>query len=141
MAKRSSMRGGKSDNTLWILGALAVAAAVGFYIYRQSADGVKAVGALTGAGKGGVVAKCVGADWCGYSKKQMAEMDAIKAKVGGKATVEYHDAATDQGKKLVAENKIGGFPTCIVHKNGSKVGEWSGFTKADDFLKKLESHL
>ena len=135
MVKRG--RASKSDNTLWVLGAVAVAAVVGFYIYRQAAEGVKAVG----TGKSGVAAKCVGADWCGYSKKQMAEMDTIKAKVGGKATVEYHDAATDQGKKLVADNKIAGFPTCIVHKNGSKVGEWSGFAKADDFLKKLESYL
>ena len=94
-----------------------------------------------GSSASGVVAKCVGADWCGYSKKQMAEMDGIKAKVGNKAAVEYHDAATEQGKKLVADNKIAGFPTCVVHKNGAKVGEWSGFVKADDFLKKLESYL
>ncbi len=51
------------------------------------------------------------------------------------------EEASEQGKKLAAENKIAGVPTCVVYKHGSKVGEWSGFMEADHFLKKLDSYL
>jgi hypothetical protein len=141
MVKRSSGRGGKSDNTLWIIGGIAVAAAVIFYVYHQASTGLRAASTGAAANKSGVVAKCVGSSGCGHSQKQKAEMPAIKAKVGDKATVEYHDAASEQGKKLAAENKIAGVPTCVVYKHGSKVGEWSGFMEADHFLKKLDSYL
>ena len=137
MVKRGA-RGGKKNDSLWILVALAAAVAAGVYFYKRSGAGAAS---SAPSADSGVVAKAVGADWCGYSKKQQAEMDAIKAKVGAAATVEYHDAETPEGKALVSDNKIGGFPTVIVYKNGVKAGDWSGFAKADDFLKKLESYL
>jgi thiol-disulfide isomerase/thioredoxin len=135
MVKRGALR-----NKLLIGAAILAALGIGYFIYRRSYDVMASAGVAAGA-SAGVVAKVVGADWCGYSKKQMGEMDSIKAKVAGSAVVEYHDADSEEGKSLVGANQINGFPSVIVYKNGQKKGEWSGFADADAFMKKLESYL
>ena len=134
-------RGGAALSKNRILFGVIVLATIafGYYVYRRTYATMS--DAADASASEGLVAKVVGAEWCGYSKKQQGEMDAIKAKVGGSCVVEYHDADSEEGKSLVGANQINGFPSVIVYKNGNKAGEWSGFADADAFVKKLESYL
>ena len=67
-----------------------------------------------------------GADWCGWTKRQIAELDKSHLK----DKYEFKDCAADDGQQVCAG--ITGFPTIEIHGKRSP-----GFKNVDDIVKLL----
>lgn len=74
------------------------------------------------------------ANWCGYCKKQFAELDELENVMIGIVEV-------DNNRELVQRYQINSFPTFLVFKNSKQVGKFSGLHSKSDLMNKLLSFL
>ena len=82
--------------------------------------------------------------WCGFCKKQLAEIDDIKRSLA-KNGIKVHTVDAEKNaftKDFAAKNNANGFPhTVLFDKNGKKVDEISGYRPAQKFVPEVVAKL
>lgn len=70
------------------------------------------------------------ADWCGYCKRQEAELEQMdKVWIG--------QVNADENSELAIKHGIAGFPTFLVMKDGKEVTRFSGLRSKEDLMNVL----
>lgn len=83
-----------------------------------------------------------GASWCGWSKKQMDEFQAIKSGLEQKGVkVREVEDKSPEGQKMSQQFGIDGYPGSLVFKNGNLVDKIGGYKPANALIQQVSSHL
>ena len=77
--------------------------------------------------KGGLKLVEFFADWCGYCKKQEAELEQMDKVWIGKVNA-------DDENELAIKHGIAGFPTFLVMKDGKEVTRFSGLRSKEELM-------
>ncbi len=74
------------------------------------------------------------ATWCGYCKKQEAELEQMdKVWIG--------QINADEDSELAVEHGVAAFPTFLVFKDGKEVTRFSGFRCKEDIMSILMKYI
>lgn len=74
------------------------------------------------------------ADWCGYCKKQEAELKEMdKVWIG--------QVNTDEDAEIAIRYGVHSFPTFLVFNNGKEVERFSGLRRKEDLMDNLMKYL
>ncbi len=84
--------------------------------------------------KGGLKLVEFSATWCGYCKKQEAELEQMdKVWIG--------QVNTDEDAELAAKYGVAAFPTFLVMKDGKEVTRFSGLRQKEDLMNILMKYV
>ncbi|CAB3375681.1 Hypothetical predicted protein [Cloeon dipterum] len=82
------------------------------------------------------------APWCGHCKRLAPTWDELAAKFRDNPDVRIAkvDCTLDENKDLCSAQKVNGFPTVFIYKDGDKVEEYNGSRSLDDLFNFVTKH-
>ncbi|KAL3278576.1 hypothetical protein HHI36_016121 [Cryptolaemus montrouzieri] len=83
------------------------------------------------------------APWCGHCKTLAPTWESLGKKYinNNLINIAKVDCTVQENKSLCNDEKVGGFPTIYLYKNGEKISEYSGSRSLEDLSRFVESHL
>jgi thiol-disulfide isomerase/thioredoxin len=84
--------------------------------------------------------QCHVASWCGHCQKMKKDLGYNKSTKKFEQLKDVPHVVIEDNKQLDKKHGIKGYPTCLVIKNGKKVGEHSGPRTASAFKETFNKH-
>lgn len=83
------------------------------------------------------------APWCGHCKRLSSTWNTLRDKFANREMVKIFkvDCNSDLNKELCNNEKIEGFPTLFLYKDGLKISEYSGSRTIEDLTDFVNTHL